>query len=219
MDNERKKALESLLKLEQPIDKHVAILSTFPWDADQEYAWLSIAHIANVLSRFMAGDIDTHQVEAWANAIEGRDDIGLAGEHEALLNEVLHELANPTLSHRLNTERAAQFLKSLASQSSAKQLSIMRLMAHETLLTGKWVLNNGVVRGDHVCERIHYLIANSLIEVAISPEWGIWETLFRDSNDGRYWERTYPQGEMHGGGPPELRCISSDEAKRKYHHV
>ena len=45
---------------------------------------------------------------------------------------------------------------------------------------------------------------------------GAWETLFRDPDDGRYWERVYPQGDLHGGGPPQLQVIDEAEAKRKY---
>src|ERR1700723_3459159 len=43
-----------------------------------------------------------------------------------------------------------------------------------------------------------------------------WEALYRDPSDGRYWERTYPQSETHGGGPPQLSTITLDEAERKY---
>ena len=32
----------------------------------------------------------------------------------------------------------------------------------------------------------------------------------------RFWERTYPQGELHGGGPPALTHIPSDAATIKY---
>jgi hypothetical protein len=43
-----------------------------------------------------------------------------------------------------------------------------------------------------------------------------WETLYRDPNDGRYWERTYPHSDWHGGGPPCLTKITFDAAKEKY---
>jgi hypothetical protein len=37
-----------------------------------------------------------------------------------------------------------------------------------------------------------------------------------DPDDGRYWERTYPQSEKHGGGPPQLKCLTFQEASKKY---
>ena len=33
---------------------------------------------------------------------------------------------------------------------------------------------------------------------------------------GRYWERTYPHSDWHGGGPPCLTNITFDAAKEKY---
>jgi len=92
----------------------------------------------------------------------------------------------------------------------------MKLLPHETELTGKWIVEGREARRDAICERIEWLIAEHLKQLAVSEQWGAWETLFRDPDDGRYWERTYPQGEMQGGGPPQLRCLSADEAKRKY---
>ena len=43
-----------------------------------------------------------------------------------------------------------------------------------------------------------------------------WDVLFRDPTDGRLWELIYPQSEPHGGGPPQLRCLTADEARQKY---
>jgi hypothetical protein len=96
----------------------------------------------------------------------------------------------------------------------------MKLQPHEAELIGKWTNENNEMRGDSTCQRIEHLIAgNHLTQIAVSKQWGAWETLFRDPNDGRYWERTYPQGELQGGGPPRLRCLSAEEAKQKYGDV
>jgi hypothetical protein len=40
--------------------------------------------------------------------------------------------------------------------------------------------------------------------------------LYRDPQDGRLWELTYPHSDWHGGEPPDLRHISSGEAASKY---
>ena len=95
------------------------------------------------------------------------------------------------------------------------QLS-MKLQPNEYLLTGAWIYANNAMHSDDVCERIEWLIANTLKKVASSSQWGDWETLFQDTSDGRYWERTYPQGDLQGGGPPQLQVMSADEAKAKY---
>jgi len=86
----------------------------------------------------------------------------------------------------------------------------------ETDLTGRWIVVNGKVVGDAATERIEWLTARALEKIAFSPESGAWETLFRDPNDGRYWERTYPKSHMHGGGPPRLWNIAEEEAQKKY---
>lgn len=65
-------------------------------------------------------------------------------------------------------------------------------------------------------ERIRHLTDHVLLKIAISPVSGAWETLFKDPADGRLWERTYPESEMHGGGPPSLLLISVEDAVKKY---
>lgn len=92
----------------------------------------------------------------------------------------------------------------------------MHLQPHETELTGKWVVENGQVRVDATCARIAWLTSHQLRKVAYSKQWGAWETLFQNPDDGRYWEQLYPQAEMHGGGPPALKYISREQAKAKY---
>lgn len=92
----------------------------------------------------------------------------------------------------------------------------LALRPDETLLIGSWLLRGDSVVGDAICNRIEALLANVLVHVADDPKSGGWESLFRDPLDGRFWERFYPQGEMHGGGPPSLRCLSASDASVKY---
>jgi hypothetical protein len=92
----------------------------------------------------------------------------------------------------------------------------MNLRFDETDLVGKWLVDGTRTVADQICERIQYLTEKSLERLAVSRMYGAWETLFRDPKDARLWERTYPQGEMHGGGPPRLRAISEQEAREKY---
>ena len=34
-----------------------------------------------------------------------------------------------------------------------------------------------------------------------------WRVLYRHHDTGQFWELTYPQSHMHGGGPRLLRCL------------
>jgi hypothetical protein len=96
------------------------------------------------------------------------------------------------------------------SQDSA----MIEIEPSETVLTGQWSLQGGRVVADDVCKRILSLTNSQLVEVGRDASG--WNTLYRDPSDGRYWELTYPQGELQGGGPPQLRHIAIQEAKQKY---
>lgn len=92
----------------------------------------------------------------------------------------------------------------------------MKLRSDEILLKGAWKLIGESVTADEVCRRIEWLVSCDLKEVVSSPVSGGWEMLFQDPSDGRYWERTFPHSEMHGGGAPQLAWLPEDEAKVKY---
>jgi hypothetical protein len=88
------------------------------------------------------------------------------------------------------------------------------LGSDEVLLIGSWVQSETDVRGDDVYSRIKELTSRHLVRLA--SDCTGWETLYRDPWDGRYWELTYPQGHLHGGGPPMLSIIVQDLAREKY---
>lgn len=90
------------------------------------------------------------------------------------------------------------------------------LEASEELLVGAWIITSGGIVPDAVCARIDDLVRDELELVAHHPEWGAWESLLLDPANGQLWERYYPSGEMHGGGPPALRRIQAAEALAKY---
>jgi hypothetical protein len=68
---------------------------------------------------------------------------------------------------------------------------------------------------DEVDARIQRLVNNYLQRLGSANEG--WDVLFRDFQDGRLWEMTFPHGEMHGGGPRSLREIAESIARQKYH--
>ena len=88
------------------------------------------------------------------------------------------------------------------------------LLPGETALVGQWLSQGASVAGDATCRRIESLIGEYLVSVARSLDG--WCVLYRDPADGRLWEHTYPQGHLHGGGPPALHCISTSDAMAKY---
>jgi len=89
-----------------------------------------------------------------------------------------------------------------------------KLQPNEKEIVGSWVMDGGSVVLDDNCKRINNLISKVLLKIKISPDG--WNTLFRDPNDGRYWELSYPQSELHGGGPPTLTYLDFEEVEKKY---
>lgn len=93
----------------------------------------------------------------------------------------------------------------------------MKLESAEIELIGAWVVTDGKTVEDPTCQRIMQLILTSLEKITVDESG--WNTLYRDPQDNRLWELTYPQSESHGGGPPRLTHIALDEAKKKYKDI
>ncbi len=93
---------------------------------------------------------------------------------------------------------------------------VYRWAIDEKELAGNWITDGDEIISDVTTERIEWIIANQFMQIAVSKEYGAWETLFRDRKSEKYWERTYPQSHLHGGGPPMLRRIPKAEAMAKY---
>jgi hypothetical protein len=88
------------------------------------------------------------------------------------------------------------------------------LATDETELVGQWLFKGPKIIADTMCERIERLIADYLVSLG-SDESG-WDSLYRDPHTGKLWELTWPRSDLHGGGPPQLRCVNADEVRSKY---
>lgn len=84
----------------------------------------------------------------------------------------------------------------------------------ETSLVGSWTTKNGSAVQDGTCERIQWLIDHYLEQLIVDGE--NWLVLYMNPHDGEYWELSYPQSHMHGGGPPKLTRISKQIAETRY---
>jgi hypothetical protein len=90
----------------------------------------------------------------------------------------------------------------------------MKIEKNETKIIRHWKFENSKMIADKECERIQWLINNSLLKVAIDSSG--WDVLYKDESDNRYWELIYPNSELQGGGPPSLILLSELQAKEKY---
>jgi hypothetical protein len=104
---DRSQAVADLVFLRRPLPDAVAQLRSFPWDADQELVTLGPAALQAVLERTLGGELSAQQLEDWANAVEGRDDI--AFEPQAMV-DLVAEVANPVLYEPLTTDTVLDLL-------------------------------------------------------------------------------------------------------------
>jgi hypothetical protein len=88
------------------------------------------------------------------------------------------------------------------------------LAPDERQLVGGWVTEERGRALDEVDRRIFWLVTRRLIALGQAHQG--WEQLYQDPRDGRFWELTFPEGSLHGGGPRLLTCVGEDRAREKY---
>jgi hypothetical protein len=70
-----------------------------------------------MLDLYLGSTIRGSDVEEWAEAIEGRDDVGYEGDAADMLREAVFELANPDLTNQLVPERARELRNRFGSRT------------------------------------------------------------------------------------------------------
>ena len=109
---DRRSILCDLVELRRPLDEILPDLKRLPWDSEVPLVIFGQQQLASVLRRYRDNELSSGDVEIWANAIEGRDDISY--EPSSAAGRLLHELANPRLTAPLTPERAAELLDSIS---------------------------------------------------------------------------------------------------------
>lgn len=95
------------------MDQLTHTLQHFPWDSPTELVILTPDHIRHVVARYLTGELNEQQLEDWANAIEGREDIGFLPSSEVVLQDAVFQLANPLLTQPITHKSMEQLLKTL----------------------------------------------------------------------------------------------------------
>lgn len=99
-------ALQDLIGLRKPIGVAIKELRSFPWDSDAPLVTLAGRDLIRILDGYLQGDLSAGEIEDWADAVEGRDDIGYEPGREETLRQAVFELANPLLTVPLSADRA-----------------------------------------------------------------------------------------------------------------
>lgn len=109
----RMQALSDLLVFQKPLPKIADGLVAVSWDCETPLYEVRKSHLVSVLVRFNSGDLSAGDLERWADLIEVREDLFFEKPFEALIGEIVYELANPILTGGLDRARAGQLLAKL----------------------------------------------------------------------------------------------------------
>ena len=113
MSTSRTELIERLVRFDAPLAPTVSALREFGWDCTEPLVTLDALSVRSVLQRYLSGGLTAADVEAWADAIECREDVDYSS-----FRDIIHELANPSLTRAL-TPTTAQELLSHAHTNAA----------------------------------------------------------------------------------------------------
>jgi hypothetical protein len=111
----RQEALRDLVELRRPVGLAATALAEFGWDSDEELVTLTRADAVRALSRYREGTLSADEVRRWAEALEGRDDLGLETGFEDRLKDFLFAVGTPELTEPLSPAVADRWQAALHS--------------------------------------------------------------------------------------------------------
>jgi hypothetical protein len=149
-------------------------------------------------------EFETTEVSIGVYEVAGQDDAG---------HRVSAKGTDPDFLLEQCRNEAVRYLQNEMKFEQPPHLQAM-IDSSETEIRGDFLMIDGQVVADASTLRIETLRDEYLREIGRDASG--WDTLYMDPYDGRLWEHTYPQSHMHGGGPPLLRLIGTEEARRKY---
>jgi hypothetical protein len=109
----REQILQDLIELRIRPEAARKALAAFDWDSP-ELVTVSARDVERVIQKWLDGVWTAADCEAWADAIEVRDDVGFSNER---VKQACFELANPLLTEPLTQSRAHTVLHELAAPS------------------------------------------------------------------------------------------------------
>jgi hypothetical protein len=112
---ERREIVTNLVEWRGHLPDLVAAAHEFPYDSEVPLITLTADHIRKALERYLRGDATADQLEAWALAIEGRDDIEYFEPHENQISDALFRLSTPEINDALSKEVVEGYLAKLSA--------------------------------------------------------------------------------------------------------
>lgn len=90
-------ALRDLIQFRRPVAEAIQQLAEFPWDCPAELVELKAADVIGAIGMHLRGSLSGDVLESWAEALTGRDDIGMAAGQASIVADALFELSSPEL--------------------------------------------------------------------------------------------------------------------------
>lgn len=118
-DRARRDALVDLVELREALPDAITAVRKLPWDSEVELVLLTRANAVLLLTRYLRRELSAAELEAWANAVETREDIGAESGHEELLRSFLFESANPLLAEQISDGYARRWMARLGGDHRA----------------------------------------------------------------------------------------------------
>jgi hypothetical protein len=126
LSDERASALRLLVAYELPVERTIAKLAAFGWDAPVPLVWLTATDVQRILERYTSGELSAEQVTHWADLVECREDISVL-KAEAYLGNIVFRLANPYLNAPITHELVAELKREIQRAQRAALPFIKRL--------------------------------------------------------------------------------------------
>ncbi|MFJ5955874.1 hypothetical protein ACIQC5_07925 [Paenarthrobacter sp. NPDC092416] len=93
----RREAVTDLIQLRCPLKESLVRLAAFVWSYQEDLAVVEVRDIGHALDEFEAGRIDADELCAWAEEVQGREDIGVDSRGHDFITDALFQLSTPEI--------------------------------------------------------------------------------------------------------------------------
>ena len=99
---DRREAVYDLIQLRCPLNESLAHLAAFVWSSQEDLANVEARDITHALDEFIAGRISAEELSAWAEEVQGREDIGVDPSERDFIADALFQLSTPEICGAAN---------------------------------------------------------------------------------------------------------------------
>lgn len=106
----RLRAVRRLVQMELSVEQAIEELRQFEWDFEGLPFLLTRTHLESAIMRYLNDEISSNQLEAWADALEMREDVSYDKNDKDWIEEVIRDFANPTLNGAITKQNVLRKL-------------------------------------------------------------------------------------------------------------